>query len=112
MNFSFLKRVPKYKRFYYEPRYYDPVKEEIKIRTEKIRDEFSHEKEANYRSTISEGFARKRTKGGKASSMQLILIFLLLGAFLGYIFYGNIALWIFLILFAAYVFIRTRKNFH
>lgn len=111
MNFSFLKRVPKNKRFFYEPRYYDPIKEEIKYRTETIRKEISREKKGNYHSMISEGFARKERRASKASSMQLILIALLIGGFTGYIYFGNTALWIFMGLFAVYIFIRTRKIF-
>ena len=111
MNFSFLKRVPKNKRFYYEPRYYDPVKEEIKIRTENIKSEISREKNRDHQSLISQGFSRNPRRTRKASSMQLVLIVLLFGGFLGYIYFGNVALWVFLVVFAIYIFIRTRQVF-
>ena len=36
MKFPSLSRIPKNKRFNFEPRYYDPIKEDIQNRTERI----------------------------------------------------------------------------
>lgn len=109
MNFSFFKRTPKNKRFNYEPRYYDPIKEEIKYRTENVKRELSRENSNEVESMISQGFARRAKRSQQASSTQLVLIALLLGGFLGYLYYGNVALWIFIAVFGVYIFVRSKK---
>lgn len=109
MNFSFFKRLPKNKRFNYEPRYYDPVKEEIKYRTENVKRDLDRENSSEVSSMISQGFARRARHTRQASSTQLVLVALLLGGFIGYLYYGNIALWIFIAVFGLYIFVKSKK---
>ena len=114
MNFFFFKRVPRHKNFHYEPRYYDPVKEELQNRTEKIKRELnmgSQPELGHYRENISQAFTRRQRKDKRVSGMQVILIAIFLAAFIGYYFYGNAALYAFAILFPAYILIRTRSFF-
>ena len=69
MKLPSLVRVPKYKRFNFEPRHYDPVKEEIKNRTERIKSELKSSTDGKIdefavRQRISEAFVRDRNKTG------------------------------------------------
>jgi len=100
MRFPSLLKIPHHKRFNLQPRYYDPIKEDIENRTDLMRSEMKlREKLADqgdlesYESRISGSFGRKtfytdsRT-GIRRFSIMLILVFT---AF-GYLFWGNIAL--------------------
>lgn len=113
MIFPFFKRVPRHKNFHYEPRYYDPVKEELNIRTEKVKRELSKEssEEFLYRENISQAFSRRQKKDRRASGMQMALVAIFLATFVGYYYYGNAALWAFVIIFPVYIFIRSRRFF-
>ncbi len=88
MRFPSLFRLPKHQQFRIQPRYYDPVKDEIQERTERIKDEMKgNEAEGNYHSKIS--FKRK-TKSAPATSMIQLGIAALLGALvLGWLQFGG-----------------------
>jgi len=111
MKFPSLTRLPKNKKFSYEPRYYDPVKEDIKNRTERIQKELEKESYQTFRSQLSEGFSRRQKQDRRMSSMQLVLVALMLATFFGYLYIGIEALFAFMIVFPVYIFIRTRKFF-
>ena len=113
MIFPFFKRGPRHKRFNYEPRYYDSVKEEINIRTQQIKRELNQnaDEQSSYRENISAAFTRRAKKDKRVSGMQGVIIALFVGTFIGYYYYGNAALWAFVILFPVYIFIRSRKIF-
>lgn len=111
MKIPSLSKIPKYRQFNYEPRYYDPTKEDLKNRTERIRGELRAENGQVPGAGIREAFRRRERETRHASTMQLVLMLLMMGCFLGWIFYGNIALYAFLVLFPLYVFLRTRKFF-
>lgn len=99
MKVPSLFRIAKYQRFRIEPRYYDPVKEEIEERTNQIKRELEAkgDQDVEYRSSrIAGAFKRGRSNsGGSATFMQLIIMMLLAFAIFGYIYLGNIALYIF-----------------
>ncbi|WP_424962384.1 hypothetical protein [Ekhidna sp.] len=88
MRFPSLFRLPKHQQFRIQPRYYDPVKEEIKERTERIKEEMEGKETGDYRSTkIS--FKRK-TKSAPMTSMLQLGIAALLGVMvLGWLQFGN-----------------------
>ena len=113
MIFPFFKRVPRHKKFNYEPRYYDSVKEEINIRTQQLKRELDKgsDEQNLYKENISAAFSRRARKDKRVSGMQAVIIALFVGTFIGYYFYGNLALWVFVILFPVYIFIRSRKFF-
>ncbi|MDO1448521.1 hypothetical protein Q0590_19750 [Rhodocytophaga aerolata] len=102
MKLPSLVRVPKYKRFNFEPRHYDPVKEEIKNRTERIKSELNSSEntvstdsvnELQVKQRISEAFVRdKRRSGGKMNGLQLFLVLLLSATFVGFLYIGFPAL--------------------
>jgi len=111
MKIPSLSRIPKYKRFNFEPRYYDPIKEDIQNRTERIKGELKITSSHTHREHLKSAF-RQRAKREKSSDfMQLLLIFIMLGTFGGWLIYGNIILYVFLIVFPLYIYLRTRKFF-
>jgi uncharacterized membrane protein YhaH (DUF805 family) len=96
MKIPSLVRVPKYKRFNFEPRHYDPIKEEIKNRTELIQQQINNvNSENSVKQRISETFVRdKHRTGGKINSLQLALVFILSASFVGFIYIGFYAFFI------------------
>lgn len=110
MKFPSISRLPNHRRFNFEARYYDPVKEDIKNRTERIRTEVDVEANKSHREHIREAFNRRDRANRKADFMQLLLITIMVGSAVGWWFYGNIALYAFLVLFPLYIFLRTRKS--
>jgi hypothetical protein len=111
MKFPSLTRIHQHKRFHYEPRYYDPVKEDIKNRTERIRSEIVAETHRGYREHIREAFNRRDRENKKTSFMQLLLITIMMGTVVGWLYYGNVAFYAFLVLFPLYIILRTSKLF-
>ena len=110
MKIPLLSRRVQNKRFHYEPRYYDPVKEDIKNRTARIAAELKLERSAGHRESIREVFKSVEKRERSISFMQILIMVLLLGTVFGWIYYGNTALYIFLVLFPLYIFLRTRKH--
>ena len=88
MRFPSLFRLPRHQQFHIQPRYYDPVKEEIKERTERIKQSMDRGEEMNYQpGQIS--FKRK-SKSAPATSMIQLGIAALLGVMiLGWLEFGN-----------------------
>ncbi len=88
MRFPSLFRLPRHQQFRIQPRYYDPVKEEIKERTERIKEQMGGKPDGNYQpSKIN--FKRK-TKSAPATSMIQLAIASLLGLMvLGWLQFGN-----------------------
>ncbi|NJN27240.1 MAG: hypothetical protein HC819_15285 [Cyclobacteriaceae bacterium] len=111
MKFPSLSRIPKYKRFTFEPRYYDPVKEDIRNRTQRIKEELKVTSAHAHRAHIKSAFDRRERRQKSSDFMQLLLIVILLGAFGGWIIYGNVVLYIFMLVFPLYLYLRTRKFF-
>lgn len=118
-------KTPKYKRFEYSPRHYDPVEEERKEREERIRRELSLGKENKdekaeddihgYRTRISGSFrTAKKTvnvqRDPSANMVRLFILMLLTVGVLAYIQYGQIALYGVAIIFIPfYFFLKFRK---
>lgn len=111
MKIPSLSRMPNYKRFSFEPRYYDPIKEDIQNRTERIKGELKITSLTNHREQLKSAFSQRAKREKSSDFMQLLLIVILLGAFGGWLIYGNIVLYVFLVVFPLYIFFRTRKFF-
>ena len=111
MKFPSLIRLPRNKRFNFEPRFYDPVKEDIENRIAQIKSEMNQGGDEEFRSTLSGSFQRNRKTGSNASPavLQLIIFTVLLGGSVGWLFYGNIALYAISTLIPLYLFLRIRK---
>ena len=62
MKIPSLSRMPKYKRFNFEPRYYDPIKEDIQNRTERIKGELKITSASTHREHLKSAFSRRAKK--------------------------------------------------
>ncbi|GAB4233574.1 MAG: hypothetical protein Tsb0034_06820 [Ekhidna sp.] len=108
MRFPSLFRLPKHQQFDIKPRYYDPVKEEIRERTERIKEEMEGKKAGNYNpSKIS---FRRKTKSTSFTSMLQLGIAALLGLMvMGWLQFGNdIFYYLLWISIPAYLFYRIK----
>ncbi|MTI22377.1 hypothetical protein E1176_15195 [Fulvivirga sp. RKSG066] len=107
-------KTPKYQRFHIEPRYYDPVKEEIEQRTADIRRELkldsgkSKASEQSASSRIRGSFVMKRAKAKSVNMMQIVILLLLVGGLVGYWFFGNIALYVFLMVSSLLLYLKVK----
>lgn len=106
MKFPSLFRTPTNKRFHFEPRYYDPVKEEIQRREARIKSEMSQDQTNNYRTNISNAFARKPRQSNKTGLIQFSLIAVLFCGIFGWLFYGDIVLYLILAILGAFIVYR------
>lgn len=111
MKFPSLSRMPNNKRFNIEPRYYDPVKEDIQNRTERIKRELKITSTASHREHIKSAFNNRAKRQKSSDFMQILLIVLMLGSVGGWLIFGNVVLIICAIVFPLYLFFRTRKFF-
>jgi hypothetical protein len=111
MKFPSLTHLPAHRRFTVEPRYYDPVKEDIEERTSRIKQEISQVRAGEIRSTsgISGSFARRASYTKNANILQMVILFCLITLIAGYLFYGNDIFYIFLLVIPIYFFFRIRK---
>ena len=115
MKLPSLIRLPNSKKFTYEPRFYDPIKEEIEERTERIRREMeaeasiSSEQRAKFKAEWQQVHQRRESEVKSSNVSQLIFVLLFIITSVGYIFYGNNALYLGLILIPAYIFLRMRQ---
>lgn len=113
MKVPSLIRLPKYKSFDYTPRHYDPVKEEIKERTERIKHEIQEGAAEDFNSTIAGSFRRKSENSltgvnYSSSLLQLIIAVVLLGTFVGYLFYGNQIFYVLMLGVPVYLYFRLK----
>ena len=108
MKFPQFIRTPKYKRFNIAPRYYDPIKEDIEIRTARIKGEIDQAKFGEYSSNIRGAFGRKVTHDSKAGLLRLLLFLLLFGGGAGYLFLGPRFLNVFFLLIPVYIYFKLR----
>ncbi len=82
MRFPSLFRLPRHQQFHIQPRYYDPVKEEINERTRRIQEEMNGKEAGTYQPTKI-NFKRKAKSAPSSSLLQLGI-----AAFLGILVVG------------------------
>ena len=109
MKLPSLFRLPRHNKFDFEPRYYDPIKEEIDNKIENAKRELEDGISGNYQSKITGSFRRKKEQDKKSSVNVAILFTLMLGGFFGYLFYGETALFGLAGGMAVYVYLRIKK---
>lgn len=114
MKMPSLFRVPRYQKFHIEPRYYDPIKEEVEKRERMIHRELAKGKEEidrpDFSSRIEGAFTkRKSTSNQSATFTQLVIMLLLACLIFGYIYFGENALYIFGTLSALLLFLRVKR---
>lgn len=114
MKFPSLVKLPKYKKFNFEPRYYDPVKEEIDMRTQKIKHDMDAQRRAGaddralFKAELDQVLRRRAAEDRNSTIMQAVFVLLFLSIFTGYLFYGNNVIYGALILIPIYILYRGR----
>ncbi len=107
MKFPSFIKVNKYKRFEITPRYYDPIKEEIAQRTERIKREMNGEEPTYVSGRIS--FERKSASIPSQSFLQLIIASVLGLGVVGWLYFGNEILYALWLAVPVYLYFRFRK---
>jgi hypothetical protein len=102
-------RLPRHKKFNFEPRYYDPVKEDIANRTARLKQEMSQTHNELSRINMSGYFARRERENRNISLLQLTMIVLLFGLTFGYIYYGSIVFYALWAVVPVYLYFRLKK---
>ncbi|MCU0418199.1 MAG: hypothetical protein MUC38_00960 [Cyclobacteriaceae bacterium] len=119
---SLFTKTPSHQRFQYQPRYYDPKKEELDERVKRIQQQLAQERGevvahqsdmADYRSRIAGSMqaARKRSaskEGGVVIVRLAILLFLAL-IIMAYLTWGNSALYLLIGFVPLYLWMRFRS---
>ncbi len=106
MRFPSFIRLPRNKRYEIKPRYYDPIKEEIEERTERIRRELQGESGHTPSGRIS--FERRAQPLPSAGMMQLVIAILLMSLIIGWLYVGNDILYYTFAAIPVYLFYRFR----
>ncbi|MEO1254283.1 MAG: hypothetical protein AAFY41_05290 [Bacteroidota bacterium] len=109
MRFPSLFRLPKHQQFRIQPRYYDPVKEEIRERTERIKEEMEGKESGDYKpSKIN--FKRKKASQRSSSFTQLMIAASLGALIFGWLEYGNEIFQVYsIIILGVYLIYRLKK---
>jgi hypothetical protein len=94
MKLRSLVKLPKYKRFTFEPRYYDAEKEERENRRKRILGETENEDIEGIKKRISFSFNRSRKVKAGTSMLQIFLMLFFMMLILGYLYLGNTAIYI------------------
>ncbi len=79
MKIPSLSRLPGYKRFNFEARYYDSIKEDIKNRTERIKGELKITSAQSHSEFFKIAFSNRVKREKSSDFMQLLLIVILMG---------------------------------
>ncbi len=107
MRLPSLIRLPRNKQFNIEPRYYDPVKEEMEERTSRIKNELSRGT-ADYRpGQIS--FSKRSAPMPSTNILQLAIAAILSLLVVGWLYWGNDIAYVFIAGIPVYFFFRFRK---
>lgn len=125
MRIPSLMKINKHKRFNFEPRYYDAVKERIDEKIEQARREHDMDAEqAGYSSRISQAFQsrqRKNQNTGVASMVFILILAVIGGTYVMFgsakltigkvtLVYGEFAPFLLGIVAIGYIFLRLKKN--
>lgn len=109
MRFPSFIKVARNRRFDLAPRYYDPVKEEIEERTERIRREMKHHTSSEFTpGKIS--FERKSASIPNASFLQMLIAAVLGSVVIGWLYIGNDVFYALWLIVPVYLFFRLRKS--
>lgn len=114
MKIPSLTRLPNHQRFHFEPRYYDPVKEDIAERTSRIKQEIRQVSSPDglRRSSLQGAFAQRTHQARSASVLQFVIMAVLFTVTFGYIYFGNVALYVLILIAPIYFLVRLRRYSH
>lgn len=110
MKFPSIIKTPKYNRFNFEPRYYDPIKEEIEEKFRMARAKTKAGSSEKHTSSISAAFSKRQKKSSQTSTIQLVIAIALMGTFVGWLFYGNQVFYAYLVLSPLYFYWRLKNK--
>jgi hypothetical protein len=116
---SLFTKAPSHQRFAYNPRFYDPKKEEMEERERRIKSELDASKGnpedlTRHRSRIAGSFqaARKRSKAASepnAAVLRSVILICLVVFLMAFITWGKAALYGLFILIPVYVYLKFKK---
>ena len=112
MKIPSLTKLPNHRRFYIEPRYYDPIKEDIEERTSRIEQEIRQVGTSGsaHRSSIQGAFTRRNDQARNTNILQFVIMAVLAIVIFGYIYYGNAVLYGLILAAPVYFLVRLRKH--
>ncbi|MEM9831639.1 MAG: hypothetical protein AAF944_13445 [Bacteroidota bacterium] len=112
MKIPSLTRLPNYQKFKFEPRYYDPVKEDIEERTSRIKQELRQRPSttSGHSSTIQGSFTRRASYNKSSNMLQGIIMITLFTIIFGYLYFGNSIFYVFLLLGPVYLYFRFKPT--
>ena len=119
--FSIFTKAPQHQRFQFKPRYYDPQREEMQERENRIRIELAREQgnlsdnSAIHRTRIAGAFQAARRRSNPSQSGQTVLIrlgaLLFISVFLiAFITWGKVVLYSLFLFLPVYFFLRFRTR--
>ena len=117
MKFPSFLRTPGHQRFHYEPRYYDPIKEDLKQRKSRIKKELENENEeendhqSQLRGAFSGRIYKRKTASDSSVMLRFFIMAMLFGAFFGYIYLGETIFYLLLPFAALFIYLRIRRIF-
>jgi len=103
-------RLPRYQRFEIKPRHYDPVKEDIENRTNRIRQEIRLKRAGKQAESIRDAFQSRKASNKSADLFQVLMIIIIAVALGGYIFYGANVYFALLLLVPLYIILRRKRK--
>ncbi|MEM9896356.1 MAG: hypothetical protein AAF789_08295 [Bacteroidota bacterium] len=111
MRFPSLFRLPRHQQYEIKPRYYDPVKEEIKERERRIKEQMKTDGDHAYEAPNRITFSRRKRKSASSTSLvQLGIAVMLCVLIFGWLQFGNDVLQIYLVvMIAAYLLYKVRR---
>ena len=111
MKIPSLTKLPSHRRFHIEPRYYDPIKEDIEERTGRIEQEIRQlgTMGRSPRSSIEGAFARRNDQARNTNILQFVIMAVLFTIIFGYIYYGEAVLYLLILAAPIYFLVRLRK---
>ena len=117
MKLPSLTKKPKYQQFRVEPRYYDPIKEDIENRTSLIKSELGMNEdddlEVGYSSQITGSFRKNMKhatgKVDQSSMLRLIILIVLILFVGGFVYIGTEVFYLLLLYVPFYLWKKIRK---
>ena len=97
MKLPSILRIPSYQRFNYEPRHYDPIKDDIEERRQRIRRRINADRKSgagHSRERLEGAFTRRAPVKDNSGIIRLVVAAVLFAGVVGYLYYGNIAVYI------------------
>ena len=97
MKLPSILRIPSYQRFNYEPRHYDPIKDDIEERRQRIKRRIDADrKSGNYNpgARLAGAFTRRAPVKDNSGIIRLAVAAILFAGVIGYLYFGNIAIYL------------------